>query len=341
MSLTASGLADLMAMTQRDLGKGNWTDIATDLQEYVAMPKLLKKEKVQFQSGTEIQFNLQYTTNGQARRTGLYAVDTPNQGNSMTTGKVPWRHLTADYSIDKRELAMNRTPARILELMKTRRNECMIDQAKIMEEDMWDKPADSTDTDKAFGFDYWMVRSATEGFNGGDPSGFTSGAADLPVATYTRWKNYTAQYAAVSKTDLVRKWRRAATFTMFKPPVDVPDYNRGNRYGYYSNYDVVGTLEELLEDQNDNLGNDLASKDGAVMFRRTNVTWVPYLESDTGDPIYGVNWGVIHPIFLTGEYMREDPPTKAPNQHNVVTVYMDNTYNYICRDRRRLFVIYK
>lgn len=339
--LTAEGLADLMAMTQKDLGPGKWTEIATDLQEFVAMPKILKKEKVEFQSGTAVQFNVQYTTNGQARRTGLYAVDTPNVGNSMTTGSVPWRHVVADYSIDVREMKMNRSPARIVDLMKTRRNECMIDLAKLLEDDFWDKPADSTDTEKSFGVDYWMVRSNSEGFNGGNPTGFTSGAAGLDSTTYTRWKNYTAQYVNVDKTDLIRKWRRAATFTNFKPPVDQPSYNRGDRYGYYMNYDVLGTLEEVLEDQNDNLGNDIASKDGAVMFRRTNCTWVPNLESDTEDPIYGINWGVFHPCFLSGEYMRESDAEKAPNQHNVVTVYIDNTYNFISKNRRLLFVLRK
>jgi hypothetical protein len=208
-----------------------------------------------------------------------------------------------------------------------------------METDFWSKPATSSDTERTFGVQYWIVRSATSnGFNGGNPSGFTSGAAGIDSDTYTRWANWTERYVNITKTDLVAKWRRAATKTHFKSPVPIPSYNTGDRYGYYCNYDVLGTLEELLEAQNDQLGNDIASKDGRTLFRGTPVTYVPKLDDESTDPVYGINWGVFKPVFLTGEYMREDPPKQAPNQHNVFRVHIDLTLNFVCHNRRRLFI---
>jgi hypothetical protein len=318
-----------------------WTDIATDLQEYVAMTRLLKKNRVMFDSGKGIQWNVMVDYVDSARNVGLYEPDSVSVGDGMEQADIPWRHTTANYAFDRREITMNASPAKIVDLIKTRRAQAMISLAAHCERDFWGKPTDSSDKKTPYGLKYWLVSNTSQGFNGGNPSGFSNGAGNLDSGTYPNWANYTDQYVDITKEDLVRKWRRAATFTKFMPPTDIPDYNRGDRYEFFTNYSVLGTIEELLEEQNDNLGNDVASKDGRAMFRKTPVQWAPYLENDTNDPIYGINWGVFSPVFLKGEYMREDGPQQAPNQHTVEVVYIDMTYNYINRDRRRGFVLTK
>jgi hypothetical protein len=275
---------------------------------------------------------------GAARNTGLYATDSVNVSDVMKQGSIGWRHSTTNYAYERREIAMNRDPARIVELLKIRRADSQISMAELMETNLWSAPSSSTDEESPHGIPYWFVKNATEGFNGGIPSGF-SDVGGLSPTTYPRWSNWTAQYTTVSKTDLIRKWRKASVFTNFKSPTEIPSYNTGNRYGYYSNYAVVGTLEEILEAQNENLGNDIASKDGQVVFRRNPVVWTPKLEADTQNPVYGINWGTLKPVFLKGEYMREEGPTKAPNSHTVHQVFVDCTWNMICRDRRRNFVL--
>jgi hypothetical protein len=219
----------------------------------------------------------------------------------------------------------------------------MIDLAKHMEERFWTKPAASTDSSRMYGIPYWIVYPGTVSgngaFDGGNPSGFSAGAGNLDSTTYSAWKNWAATYAAVTSTDLIRKWRRAATFTNFKAPVPSPSYNTGNNYGYYTNYNVIGPLEEALEAQNDNLGNDIASKDGRLLFRQVPVTWVPYLEANTANPVYGINWGVLKPAFLAGEYMREEGPNPASSQHTVFVTHVDTTLNLMCTNRRMNFVL--
>ena len=71
---------------------------------------------------------------------------------------------------------------------------------------------------------------------------------------------------------------------------------------------------------------------------------VPHLETDTTngtDPIYGVNWGTLKPVFLSGEYMREEGPTQVPGQHTTMQVFVDSTLNFMCTDRRRNFLLSK
>jgi hypothetical protein len=341
MGLTAAQIADLVATTQKNLGKMKWTDLMHDLQEFHALPRILKKKKATFQSGTAIQYNVLTDHGDNARNVGLFSVDNVNQRDGMQQAEVPWRHTETSYGFDRRQISMNRSPSKIVDFVKEKRAMSMASLAEKLEENFWTGAVASTDTDTPFGIQYWITTNSSEGFNGGNHSGFASGPANLDCDTYGRWKNWTAQYAAVSKTDLIRKWRKAARFTKFKSPTSHPDYNTGDKYGFYTNHDVLGTLEEQLETQNDNLGNDIASKDGNVLFHRIPVEWVPFLEDDTTDPVYGINWGVFKPVFLKGEYLREDPPHKAPNQHNVMQAFTDLTYNVVCYDRRRLFVLYK
>jgi hypothetical protein len=160
------------------------------------------------------------------------------------------------------------------------------------------------------------------------------------AATNNRWKNYATQYTTVSKDDLIRKMRRAMRYTNFTPLVDdVPTYNLGDDYGCYTNYAVVGTLEEILEAQNENLGQDIASQDTKVVFRRTPVEWIVELDLDTTNPVYGINWGELHIVGLETEWMHETPVPVNPNQPTIQAVHTDCSYNLICRNRRRQWVV--
>ena len=345
-TLQAADIADLITTTQRDLGRLRWTDLSYDLQEYVALPSILQREKVSYQSGQALQWNVMTGTSGATRDTGLYEVDSVNVSDVMTTATVPWRHMTTNYAIERREIAMNRSPAQIVDLVRIRRHDAMVDLAKHIEQRFWSAPTSSSDNLKMFGIPYWITwtdNSSTNpngGFDGGNPTGFSNGAGEIDSTSVDSWQNWCAKYTSVTSVDLVRKWRKAATFTNFRPPVAGAEYGGGrNNYGFYTNYDVIGPLEEVLESQNDNLGNDIASKDGKLLFRQTPVTWVPELEGRTNDMIYGINWSVLKPGFLSGEYLREEGPNAASNQHTVFTTHVDLTMNLLCYNRRASFVL--
>jgi len=342
-ALQASDIADLITTTQKDLGRMKWTDISYSLQEHVALPMILQKEKVSYQSGNSLQWNVQTGTSGAAKDTGLYAVDNVNVSDVMQTATAPWRHMTTNYALERREIAMNRTPAQIVDLVKIRRHDAMSSLATHMEERFWTQPT-ATETDRLYGIPYWITRgamSAVDGFQGGDPT-YTAegtGAGGLASETYSNWQNWSASYTNVTSVDLVRAWRKAATFTNFKAPSPYAQYEGPSSYGYYTNYSVIGPLEEVLEAQNENLGNDVASKDGQLLFRRVPVQWVPQLEGATGNPIYGVNWSSMRPAFLAGEYLREEGPAKASNQHTVFLTHVDMTMNLLCYNRRSNFLL--
>ena len=339
MALDQSQILDLVATTQKELGRMRWTELATDYQDFEVLPKMLKRGNVAFESGDGIQRNVMVDESGAASHVGLFNVDDVNVGDVMQTFNVPFRHTTTNYAFDRREKAINSGSAtQIVDLIKVRRSDAMISLALLLEQAFWGKPGDSTDNTTPFGLFYWMVNNASTGFNGGNPSGFTSGAGGLSSTTYPRWSNYTAQYTNVTKADLIKKMRTAHRKTDFMSPIDIPDYRsgRGQNFRIYVNESTISSIEDVGEAQNENLGRDVASMDGATTFRRNPIIYVPKLDDESTNPVFMVNWNVFKIFFLRGEYLREDPPRQSSRQHNVFEIHVDLSWNTVCVNRRRL-----
>lgn len=344
--ISAESIADLIATTQRNLGRFHWEEIATELQRYIALPQILKKKKVKFDSGTHIQWDVMVETGGSARNVGMYEEDVVAASDGIKQAYIPWRHTTTNYTYERREVAMNRSPARIIDLVQTRRAQGMIDLAEKMEQNLWSKPASSADEITPYGIPYWIVKwpsgTTALGFNGGNPAGFTAGAANLSSSTYPTWANFTGKYTAMTKPDGVTKMREAFVKTDFMSPIDNPTLDRGRPdREMFVNYATMAAMETVGEDQNENLGRDIASMDGRITFRRCPVHYVPYLDADTSDPIYGFDWSTLFPVFLRGEYLNESKPAVKADQHTVIVVHVDSTWNFRCHNRRRNWVLSK
>jgi len=368
MAIAVSDLQDLITTTQKELGELRWTEIATDLQDHVALSSLLQESRVQFSAGTSVQWNVMVENSGLAKDTSLFATDEVNIGDVMKTAEIGWRHQTVNYAIERREIAFNRDPRRIVDLVAVRRADAMISLAEHMEKRFWGAPSTANDL-KMNGVAYWVTTSGSApsagegGFLGGDL--FAGGTAGLSSTTYPRWQNWWGKYNA-SELDgtfdgsgndygdgtassgnfpvlpLVKQMREAYVKTGFKPVynANVPTYNTGDRWGIYAGYAQVSGLENIVERLNDKVtSSDLQPMAGRVMFRGVPVTYVPHLDTATGGPIYMLNWGTFHPIFLEGEYMREMGPDIAPNQHTTLVTHIDCTVNTYCTDRRRNAVL--
>jgi hypothetical protein len=345
MSLQASNIADLISVSLPELGRLKFTDLASSYQQTIALKRIFRQKKTTFDSGPTVRFNVMFDTNGSARSVPLGFTATVEIPNVMTFGEVPWRGITFNWAIEGAEEVMNSGASKIVDIMQVRRMSAFGDFIVKMEQLFW-ASFDSTNDLDFFPITYWIVKSNTaataannDGFNGTVPSGVTTVAALSPT-TFDRWRNYATQYATVTKEDLIRKMRRAALFTDFMPLVDdMPVYNLGDDYGWYTNYAVLGTLEEILEGQNENLGDDIAPMDGKVTFRRAPVTWVKELEKDTTNPVYGINWGELFAMRLREWWMKEIPVPINPNQPTVHTVHNVSRLNTMCRNRRRQAVL--
>lgn len=332
-TLLLQGDADLVADTLRDLGKPKFTDISEAIQDHPAAKNLLRKNRMVLQSGSGFQFNVLVNESQQATNTGPITPDILAMTDGMVQAKVDWRHSKTGYMIVRQFLAANREPARIVDYVHQQRIMAMIALVELLENNFWAAP-NVNDGLTPLGVPYWVTKNATAGFNGGILAGWPD-KAGLSPTTYAGWNNYTFPYTAVTRDDLVRALRKAALFSVFKPPVDgIPTPNTGDDYSWYAPYGVIQPLEELLESNNDNLGFDIDPMEGRTMFRRRPITWVPWLERDTTNPIYGINWGWMKLGVMAGEWLKETPVPITPGLHNVHSQFIDLMYNIVSRNIR-------
>ncbi len=340
-SLHVADIADLVTSTLADLGRMKWTEAATDLQEYVAFGSLINKGRVTFGSGSSVTWNVRLGQNtaGNARHAGMFEVDNINVGEGLKTANAPWRHATSGWAFDRREPSMNKSPAMIVDLIKERRVEAMVEMAEEVEDKFW-AAASGTTTDAPLGINTWLVRNATTGFTGGNHANFSGGLGGISSTTFPRWANWSAAYTTIGSAAGIALWREAFVKTRFKSPVAVSQYNTGDKYSFYCGYDELAELESYQLGQNESIGTDLAAMDGNVLFRKIPVVWVPAVDSDSGNPIYGINWGVFKVAILNGWNLKETGPFQHGLQHNTLQTHVDLTYQIICYDRRRTFILY-
>ena len=185
--LNESQITDITVTTLRNFDRPKYNQIAQAQQKYLAYGKLMDEERVTEADGYGIRKrDVMLSLSNNANTTGLFAKDDNNVQTNNPDNKVDWRHQTTGWAIERREVLENSGPSRIVNLIQQRRADCIIGYAALYENMFWSKPADSTDATTMYGVLYWLVYSATTGFNGGNPTGFTAGAGGLDVSGLTR-----------------------------------------------------------------------------------------------------------------------------------------------------------
>jgi hypothetical protein len=334
MGLQASDIADMMVHTHKEFDEMKWEDMISDYRETVALQIL--DSNAESGVGDKCEFYLQHSHNSSAEFTGLDATDNVTHPNVFTKGSVGWAYGRYSWSVHHALVSMNSSPAKILDYMRSQYISGLASWVVLLENKLWRSPV--AGTDDPLGIPYWIVKNNTQGFNGSLPSGYTDVGGISPT-TYTKWKNYTDQYAAITKDDFVRKLRRAAEMTNFKSLVSEIPTHALTKKGLYCGYPVIGTLEEILESQNDNLGNDIASRDGKVVFRGISFNRVPELEADTTNPIYMIPWGKFKVRKLKDWWNRATKIDMVPGQHNMSAEFRDFFFNTVCYSRRHCAVL--
>lgn len=341
MGLAYNQIDDAVLLTQNHMIKrGAFVDMQTDLTDHTAVREMWQSRKKRFGGGTNWEIEFQIDHNHSAKPVGLYQKDSSAFGDTMIKAEIPVRHVNAHYVYDKHEKAFQQGPEKIVDYIYTKYVAMMVSLFEMLEEQLWSKPTDSSDLITPWGIAYWVTRNATEGFTGGNPTGFSGGRGGIDSATYTRYRNYSGTYTSVSKTDLIRMMRRAARKTKFLSPIShkVPDLGKmGN--GIYANEETVGLLEEVLEANNMNLGNDLSGS--RVSFKGTPIQYAPHLDNDSTDPVYMLDWKTLAIGVLAGWENNLGKPYMVPDMHNVSRVDFDASLNMACTDPRKQVVFYK
>jgi hypothetical protein len=327
---------------------GKWVELGPTLTEYPFCDGWLfggDKSRKESQSGKNIGFTAHVGYTDNYEMVGLYDVDDVDVGDNFANATVPWKHSKWAFAYDEHEVTSMSDENEIVDFVEGRAVDAWLSAYESIERDVWTAATSSTAVDQIWGFNTWIVKGSNgeAGFYGDEPSGFSS--IGLDVDTYgDRWRNYFADYASITdRTDFLAKLKTAATKTGFIAPLKVgnhgyPDAKSLKRW-LATNLTVQQALETLAENQNDNLGRELDSMHGRVVFRGIPVQYIPVLDSDTQNPFYGIDLNhmkvVVHPKWSP----RNHGLRKAPNQRNVMNNFWDMQWNMICRDRRRQFLL--
>ena len=340
--LTPDAVADFVTNTTKEFKRGKWTDISLDYQQYVS-GEFINDKRVVEQGGSGIQWQLQVANTGTAVNSGLYAEDVTAVDDVTIAANVPWSKQTVSWSFDVDEALFQSDRETIVEMMLIREHAAMNKMHELNEQNLWTAPTGTSDK-RPMGIPFWIQKDATTtvngDFNGGNPTGFTAGCADVSSTTYSRWRNWTFGYSNVTPDDLIVKIKRALRYTRFVPPDPHPTLGfSGVDYVMYTTYNVVEPAERLAESRNDNLGADLAKYLNRVLVGGVPMRDVPYLtENDSTNPIYGINWRDWRPFVKKGADRRRSNPIPAPKQHTVRNVFIDTWMGYMCINRRTQFV---
>lgn len=355
-------LIDLTRTTLENLPNLEF-EVALNYQNYPVCNQWFQKDKMQIESGTSIKRNIILDTSGNARHVRLYQKTPINVTDVQHQLEAPWLQVQTHYSIERREALRNRAPARFVDLLESRRVDATLDLADLLEVKAFGVPTDTSDDLNPYGIQYWMSYlgdgvSSAGGFDAytvrfGDGSTTSTTKGGINGSSESKWRNYAATYSAVNGT-FVKRMRRAFHACMFQSPVTVKDLKTGpsSKYRIYMGLDTLTEYEDLVTSANDNLGRDLDPFHGNTTFRRVPIIYTPVLDditvtggsatSNTPNPVYGINHDKFYPIVQEGDWMRESEPMKDVEQHNVITTFVDCSYNFFCKNVREAgFVMHK
>lgn len=355
---------DGITITQAiDLGKATLEAFETDglamalkHQCYEVVNTWFGGDKVQTDGGDRVERHISLRDTGNAQHVRMYETDTPNVSNVDETIKVEWAHAQSSFSYSTKELAMNKgNSRRVYSLLKQRRDNCYREFADMLEEAAWAVPTGSSDDRTPFGIPGWITQATT------DPSGaagdftaytaayqgvattFSVGGIAASATANPRWANYQEDHNAVINDTLLKRLARSFRKTKFQSPMfasqSIDPKSSFSNFRMYTNSAVLDAIEELARKSDDRLGADLGKYAGATIFKGIPFRYVDILDTAQTytygkDPIFGINHSHFYPVVLDGEVFKVNDPMSKVGQHNVLTVYIDLTYAYICDNRR-------
>jgi len=355
MPIKDSDIADLITTTLTSQRKGKFTDISQELHELVVVPHLLTKRggmKIK-RGGQGIEETLMINNGGDSRWVGEYDEDVVTVTDHLKKMKVNWCLLTDNLAYTKSEILNNRGKERINNIILPRRLSLYLRVANTMEKAFFGTP-NADDDLTMWGLKYWITKSTSAGFNGGYAAGFTR-KGNINLTDVPAFQNYTAQYTDVSKVDLIQGLKTADRQCRWRTPhkmSGVEGDTMDEKRMILVNEDLLNSLENVGEAQNENIGRDLARyqagmglrkrKDSdELLFRGKPFVWAESLDSDTSDPVYGLDMSTFHMLCQAGDNMHLGSFKEAPNQHRVMQAHLDHKCQTICTNPRNNYCVSK
>lgn len=345
--ISNADLIDLTRTTLENLPDMDF-EVALAKADYIAVNTWFQKDKIQLDGGTSIARNIMLDNSGNARHVRLYQRSSINVADVQKKLTAPWVQIEGQWSIERREVLRNRGKARFVDLVKSRRIDAQLAMADLLETRAWKQPQNSTDDLNPRGLLYWLsklIPSNGTGFDSnidiagtfagrrvlwGDATQILTDKGGIDPTAQSKWRNYVDTKTGIN-SDFITKLSRAFYATKFTSPMLAKDLSKegNNKQRIYMGLDDIVAYGDLVRKANENLGADLDKFHGVLSFNRIPVIRAPELDADVDRPVIGVNHDKFNPFVLEDDWMREDEPDRDPELHNVVTTFVDGSYQYM------------
>lgn len=340
--LTPEQMPDAVIATLNKLNRGKWIGEMTDLQEHVGFNSMCRQKREQQSTGRGVVVRYVMDHNHSAKHVGLFGSVDYSRDDAMKEGTVPWCYTDGNMVFDEREPDMNGGPEEVVNLVSIENARMMTSMIELSENDVWGIPETDDDNDTPYGVQYWVTKNATLGYNGGNPTGFAAGRAGVSSVTYPRHKNFTGAYTSVgdtANTGLVYQMEMAADKTAWVAPAPEPGMGRtGYSRMIACNWATKIALKNVAKNNNDSLGYDLSTKE--PVFRGAKITYVPYFDAKTDNPLYMLDLNHLYAKFLSNWFMKRVKVERLPNQPHCFAVIVSMVWNVVCDDVRKQAVFY-
>jgi hypothetical protein len=358
--IQADQIDGLIKTTQRHIVRDRKASIAERLTKYVGVKNLFRPNKKSVSDGYGIEWNIATDHSNTAMQVGLYDTIAPATSLHQVRANIPWRHTRAHVSWDLREIAMNRSPARILNIIKEKIFEMDVAWFEQLEDQIWRIPT-AGDDQSIFGLLYWLFSPQDAGqtvsastnasfFTSGtgnrvnfNLAAYSGGPGSVSRVTYGRLGNWYQQFASITYADLFAKMRTGLDEVDYESPMQWNKLMEGNqRFGIYASQAAARAAADEVRQQNENIGPDLAQFDGKATIRGTPIVGVPKIgEIDAGrttaiNPFYVIDWSQFTPVTLEGFESHEVTETGGANQPLTVTRARYMTWNAKCWNTKTL-----
>lgn len=344
-------VADQVISTLPDYGPVDYHNIA-GLHDYETWRKMMRKHKMEMNGGLNWKRTVQIKHSDSARWRGVYGKDEFKFADVMADLSVDLRVIQGTTPINMLDIAANTGKAQIRPRQKSLLEASAQALMEKIELTAWALPSSSSATDALYGPPHWaplptsqvtLTDDSSSGFTGGDPPGFTGGAANLPVATTAHWNSYADIFASVDMDDFVARFAKAAWEVDFETPTELSSMATGGESVCYTVYSMQRALEVLARQQNDQVGYNVGGERNKMMLFGLPVKALKSIAAQSyasRQPLWLVNWGAMKTIYRSGWFMKtivkdvsDDCLTKA--------IHKFMCFNWVCIDRKRLACLAK
>lgn len=334
---------------------------------YYVTDQLFKRDSVKLDGGTIIEHPVMLTTSGSAKMILPNENRTYSAKDVMAMLQMPWRQANAHYMVTEQEVFRNYSgldgdredtgAGRLVSLLAIRRNDAELDLSGMLEELFPLCPTSASDVRNPHGMRYYItprtsaqVSAGLTGHIGANPvygDGNTAASCagiDTSTAKYANYRNAAYGWSATGvelTEDDIDIIIGAMLDTKFKSPMIASDVheNRYDNFVNFTNRAMYLAFSRKARMNNDDLGADVGKFAGIVRIKGNPIIHMEDLDSDTTNPLFGVNLDTFKPFIQKGNNFREGRRVSDWTQPDTWAHNIDLGFNFMCTNRKLNYIV--